>query len=48
VSKQAVHLIAVVVGFSVITFLHIVYGELAAKTLSIAAPERMALLVAPR
>ncbi len=47
VSEQAVHLIAVVVGFSVITFLHVVYGELAAKTLSIAAPERMALLVAP-
>ena len=47
VGEQTVHLIALVVGFSVITFLHVVYGELAAKTLSIAAPERMALLVAP-
>ncbi len=47
VSEGTVHLIAVAVGFSVITFLHVVYGELAAKTLSIAAPERMALLVAP-
>lgn len=43
----SIHAVAVVIGFSVVTFLHVVYGELAAKTVSIAAPERMALLVTP-
>ncbi len=45
--EGSVHAIAVAVGFGVITFLHVVYGELAPKTLSIASPERIAILVAP-
>lgn len=42
----SVHLVAIVIGFSVITFLHVVFGELAPKTLAIADAERIALLVA--
>jgi len=45
--EGSVHAIAVAVGFGVITFLHVVYGELAPKTISIASPERIAILVAP-
>ncbi|WP_227131476.1 hemolysin family protein [Halorubellus salinus] len=41
------HLIAVVIGFSVVTFLHVVFGELAPKTLAIADAERIAILCAP-
>ncbi|WP_254764468.1 hemolysin family protein [Natrinema marinum] len=40
------HLVSIAVGFSVITFLHVVFGELAPKTLAIADAERIALLVA--
>ena len=40
------HLVAIAIGFSVITFLHVVFGELAPKTLAIADAERIALLVA--
>ena len=43
----AVHLVAVAVGFSVITFLHVVFGELAPKTFAIARTERLSLLLAP-
>ena len=42
-----VHLVAVGVGFGVVTFLHVVFGELAPKTLAIAQAERLALFVAP-
>ncbi len=42
-----VHLVAFAIGFSVITFLHVVFGELAPKTIAIARAERIALLVAP-
>jgi CBS domain containing-hemolysin-like protein len=42
-----VHLVAVAVGFSVITFLHVVFGELAPKTFAIARTERLSLLLAP-
>jgi CBS domain containing-hemolysin-like protein len=41
------HLVAFAVGFTVITFLHVVFGELAPKTLAIQRAERMSLLVAP-
>ncbi len=44
---QLVHLVAFGVGFSIITFLHVVFGELAPKTLAIAQAERLALLVSP-
>jgi CBS domain containing-hemolysin-like protein len=42
-----VHLVAFAIGFSVITFLHVVFGELAPKTIAIAQAERIALLLAP-
>jgi CBS domain containing-hemolysin-like protein len=41
------HLVAVGIGFSVVTFLHVVFGELAPKTVAIAEAERLAILVAP-
>jgi CBS domain containing-hemolysin-like protein len=41
------HLVSVIIGFSVITFLHVVFGELAPKTIAIAEAEKLALLVAP-
>ena len=42
-----VHLVAVAIGFSIITFLHVVFGELAPKTFAIARTERLSLLLAP-
>jgi len=42
-----IHLVAFALGFSVITFLHVVFGELAPKTLAIADAERISLLLAP-
>ncbi|MEF8851903.1 MAG: hemolysin family protein [Haloarculaceae archaeon] len=44
---ETTHLVAVAVGFSVVTFLHVVFGELAPKTVAIAEAERMALFLAP-
>ncbi len=41
------HLVAFAIGFSFITFLHVVFGELAPKTIAIAEAERLSLLVAP-
>ncbi|CCQ36270.1 DUF21/CBS domain protein [Natronomonas moolapensis 8.8.11] len=41
------HLAAFAIGFGFITFLHVVFGELAPKTLAIAEAERISLLVAP-
>ncbi|PSQ32285.1 cobalt transporter [Halobacteriales archaeon QS_9_67_15] len=45
--ESTVHLIAVGLGFAFITFLHVVFGELAPKTIAIAQAERIALLVSP-
>jgi CBS domain containing-hemolysin-like protein len=42
-----IHLVAFALGFSVITFLHVVFGELAPKTIAIAQAERLSLFVAP-
>ena len=42
-----VHLAAFAIGFSFITFLHVVFGELAPKTIAIAQAERISLLLAP-
>jgi CBS domain containing-hemolysin-like protein len=42
-----VHLVAFGVGFGLITFLHVVFGELAPKTFAIARTERLSLLLAP-
>jgi CBS domain containing-hemolysin-like protein len=44
---NVVHLVAFAIGFSVITFLHVVFGELAPKTVAIAQAERVSLLLAP-
>jgi CBS domain containing-hemolysin-like protein len=46
-ADSTVHLIAVGIGFSVVTFLHVVFGELAPKTIAIARAERLALFIAP-
>ncbi|WP_254766290.1 hemolysin family protein [Salinilacihabitans rarus] len=42
-----IHLVAFAIGFSLITFLHVVFGELAPKTLAIAKTERLSLFLAP-
>jgi len=45
-SRQAISLIALVVAFSIITFLHIVLGELAPKSLAIQRAQQTTLWVA--
>ncbi len=45
--ENLLHLVAFAVGFTLITFLHVVFGELAPKTLAIAQTERLSLLLAP-
>ena len=45
--QNLVHIVAFAIGFGTITFLHVVFGELAPKTIAIAQAERIALLVAP-
>ena len=42
-----IHLVAFAIGFSIITFLHVVFGELAPKTLAIAQTNRLSLFLAP-
>ncbi len=42
-----IHLFAFAIGFSIITFLHVVFGELAPKTIAIAKTERLSLFLAP-
>jgi CBS domain containing-hemolysin-like protein len=46
-SEGAVHTVAVILGFGTITFLHVVFGELAPKTFSIQDAETISLVVAP-
>jgi CBS domain containing-hemolysin-like protein len=41
------HFIAFVVGFSIISFLHVVFGELAPKTIAIQSSQETSLFVAP-
>src|SRR5215203_448946 len=47
VPKGSVHIIAFAVAFGTITFLHVVFGELAPKSVAIAKAERTSLFVAP-
>lgn len=47
ISDGTLHLISFVVGFGIITFLHVVFGELAAKSFAIAKPEGTSRFVAP-
>jgi len=45
--SSLLHAVTVALGFGIVTFLHVVYGELAPKTLAIQRAEQVALLVAP-
>jgi CBS domain containing-hemolysin-like protein len=45
--ESIVHAVAFAIGFGIITFLHVVFGELAAKTIAIQSAERISLMVAP-
>src|SRR5215212_9381800 len=45
--ESVVHAVAFAIGFGIITFLHVVFGELAAKTIAIQSAERISLVVAP-
>ena len=47
VSEGTLHVVAFAVAFGIITFLHVVFGELAAKSFAIARPEGTSRLVAP-
>ncbi|HEX2728790.1 MAG TPA: CNNM domain-containing protein, partial [Rubrobacteraceae bacterium] len=42
---STLHLISFIIGFSIITFLHVVFGELAPKTIAIQSPEGTSLFV---
>ncbi|PSP76887.1 cobalt transporter [Halobacteriales archaeon QS_1_68_20] len=44
--ESALHFVAFALGFGIITFLHVVFGELAPKTIAIQEAERISLLVA--
>ena len=46
-SEGLIHGIAFTVGFGIITFLHVVFGELAPKSFAIQKPEGTSLFVAP-
>ncbi len=45
-SPAVLHTISFAIAFSIITFLHIVFGELAPKTMALEISERMALMLA--
>lgn len=45
--SSLLHAVTVAIGFGIVTFFHVVYGELAPKTLAIQRAEQVALLVAP-
>jgi CBS domain containing-hemolysin-like protein len=47
VPETLIHAIAFAVGFGIITFLHVVFGELAPKSFAIQKPEGTSLFVAP-
>jgi CBS domain containing-hemolysin-like protein len=47
IPESLVHTIAFAIAFGIITFLHVVFGELASKSFAIAKPEGTSQLVAP-
>jgi len=47
VTGGTLHFVAFVIGFSIISFLHVVFGELAPKTIAIQSAESTSLFVAP-
>ncbi|CAA9489937.1 MAG: Hemolysins and related proteins containing CBS domains [uncultured Rubrobacteraceae bacterium] len=46
-SESLIHAVAFAIGFGIITFLHVVFGELAPKSFAIQKPEGTSLFVAP-
>ncbi|HVX29078.1 MAG TPA: hemolysin family protein, partial [Nitrolancea sp.] len=46
-ANASAHTISFVIAFSLITFFHVVFGELAPKSLALQYPERTAFMVAP-
>ena len=47
ISENVLHPVALAVGFGAITFLHVVFGELAPKTIATHSTERTSLFLAP-
>ena len=47
IPESLVHTIAFAIAFGIITFLHVVFGELASKSVAIAKPEGTSQFVAP-
>ena len=47
VPESVVHTVAFAIAFGIITFLHVVFGELASKSIAIAKPEGTSQFVAP-
>lgn len=47
VPSALLHPIALVIALSLITFLHVVLGEMVPKNIALAGPERMAMVLAP-
>jgi CBS domain containing-hemolysin-like protein len=47
VTGGTLHFVAFVIGFSIISFLHVVFGELSPKTIAIQSSEGTSLFVAP-
>ncbi|HET7478052.1 MAG TPA: hemolysin family protein [Rubrobacteraceae bacterium] len=47
IAGGTLHLIAFIIGFGIITFLHVVFGELAPKSIAIQSAEGTSLFVAP-
>lgn len=45
--ESLIHVVAFIIGFGIITFLHVTYGELVSKSIAIANPEGASLFVAP-
>jgi CBS domain containing-hemolysin-like protein len=46
-AEASAHTISFIIAFSLITFFHVVFGELAPKSLALQYPERTAFMVAP-
>jgi len=46
-SQATIHSMSVIFGFAIITFLHVVFGELAPKSIAIQKAEKMVLILSP-
>ncbi|MGB3635864.1 MAG: hemolysin family protein [Rubrobacteraceae bacterium] len=47
IPEGLLHTVALIVSFSIISFFHVVFGELAPKTVAIQSPESTSLFIAP-